>query len=173
MVMISMMYTVLFTIGINLFNRTTYDLKSQQSDVSYEKEIFEFVGNITNERDPCFHCINKASTADNLKALLNHQQLVIKRDQIVKGVRMFLTLLSFYNITLGFIIFGGPVLISVISIISGGVLFMSLFVDDFTLMLYMKYSISLTSTIITFKSIISLSMTMMEIVERDFIAKLN
>jgi hypothetical protein len=167
------MYIVLLDIGLILFYKITYDPKVQQSNISYEKQLFEFVHNITNERHLCFYCINKYSTIINLEELLKHQQLAIERDQIVKDIRIFLTLLSFYNITLGFIIFGGPVLISVISIISGGVSFMSLFVDDLTLMLCMEYSIGLTFTIITFKSIISLSMTMMEIHERELIAKLN
>ncbi|CAF1261606.1 unnamed protein product [Didymodactylos carnosus] len=83
-------------------------------------------------------------------SIWKNQRFTIKHGQIVKDIRILLSFLSLYNTTLAFIIFYGPVLISVISIISGGLLF----VDDLTLMLCMECSVGLTSAVITFKSVI-------------------
>jgi hypothetical protein len=78
--------------------------------------------------------------------------------------------LGFYNTTMAFIIFDGPVLISVISIVSAILLFMSLFIDDLTLMLCIECSVGVTSAIITCKSIFRLIVAMIEIHDKTLVA---
>ena len=115
--------------------------------------LYQILLNISNDQDYCFHCIQQHFDRDHLRTHIAQQNTHQQRDQALKRIRFFFNIVVITNCVVVFIIFGGPKLITFLSIFSSSLIFGSIYVDNVINAVYFESSVMFMGVVVLFKSL--------------------
>ena len=134
--------------------RTLVDIDEKL--VSYQADdlnLHQILLNISNDQDYCFHCIQQHFDPDHLRTQIAQQNTHQQRDQALKRIRFVFNIVVITNCVVVFIIFGGPKLITFLSIFSSSLIFVSIYVDKVINAVYFESSVMCIGFVVLFKSL--------------------
>lgn len=89
------------------------------------------IHNITADKEFCFYCYQAHyKTFDSLKVFIEQDNYHIKLNQILRHVKICFNAVSVFNFIVVYLVFGGPMLITHISLLSDLLVFISMFVEN-------------------------------------------
>jgi hypothetical protein len=98
----------------------------------------------------CFHCLSTHSSFQEVEDMGKKVQYQVAKETAYKKTRNVYNILAFLNIIMVFMIFGGPLLINITSIINSLFICLSMFLAD-SIMIFLEGFIVITSAIIFLK----------------------
>lgn len=134
---------------------------SQQVPDKLVQENLNKLGNLliklADDDYTCYHCLSKYSSVEEVKQMGKKMQYQVEKETSYKKTRNVYNLLALLNIIIVFMIFGGPLLISITSIINALFICLSMFLAD-SIVIFLEGFIVITSAIIFLKVFIVMTM---------------
>lgn len=127
----------------------------------YDTQTNEIITHIHQQKDLCYHCLMKISTFEKLEALIINQELREESEKAFDKLRFAFDCLTIYNMIVVFIIFGGPKVITFITLFSSILICTSIIISK-SYVVYFEYSVLIISVFIMVKCVYILVIDMIE-----------
>ena len=137
-----------------------YSYSEQVPDKLLEENLNK-IGNLLIElaKDDflCFPCLSSHSSLKEVKDMGENVKYQVAKETAFRKTRNVYNILAFLNIIIVFMIFGGPLLISITSTINSLFICLSMFLPD-SVMIFLEAFIVITSSVIFSKVFIVITM---------------
>jgi hypothetical protein len=96
---------------------------------------------MVEDKHNCHYCLQKhTNNATITKMIEAYDNYVQQQSELIK-LRCVLSLFGLFNIFAGFLLYGGPVTINILTTINGAIVLTSLYVDKFNTVVYMESTV--------------------------------
>lgn len=120
-------------------------------DQGNDEKLEELVQKIGADERWCFHCAERY--LNDVKVLSNNQRDCKMRAKLLKHSQLWFKLLSILNSIVAFVVFGGPALISLVSLSSSVLVFASTCVENRSGSFFVELCVAITTAITFLKSL--------------------
>jgi hypothetical protein len=122
---------------------------------------------ISRDFQNCHHCVTNTSSFNEIRYLLRNQEKNLTIQNELKYVRCLFNILNVINIIMIFIIFGGPKIITLLTLITACMIFVSIYLTDQRDILLFDFSIVGLTAFIAFKCVHTLILEIVELLLKN------
>ena len=119
---------------------------------------------MVNDSYTYYQCRTRYTTQEEMEEILTIVNDVTQQQNVLTYLHILLNIFGLFNIVLVFIVFGRPWLITITICLSAICIRIALLIENVQYMIYLEISAIVVSTIITFRSLHSISILMFEII---------
>ena len=128
-------------------------VNKETSNTIHDLKLNAVLVNISKDENACYHCVKSHIGFEHLRTLIEQQQTHRKRDEVLKGIRMLFNILSITNTIVVFLVFGGPKLISFVTLVSSICIFGSIYVEKVADAVLFESAVILVSVVVVLKGV--------------------
>jgi len=134
---------------------------------NYDNNSLKLLREVQSDRYVCFHCVNEYSNYDDIEKIIQLRSYVTAQENHIKYFKVILNLFGVCNTVLIFIIYRGPVIVSVTTCIISIIILIVSIIDNIKYIFQLESTIVVFSFIISLRSCYSIIMALFEILEKN------